>query len=1189
MRRRLKVLLSMLLIIAMTIPHSAGSTMAAESTVETPVVIRTWCISDVAEGTDEQILTVSGSAISLGGNSSLADGIILITPEEGDTLQSIQTVTGDLNYLTVSSFKEGSVFQRLPEDIKNAIDINEDGYIIYISKSYYMNKLEHMDRFGQFDITINISSELGDLKEYTVNVKPGNYRYGVNELEPGSIYNPFEMIETLRDAASKLPANSTNWTMESRGASMENTVFDISDGTDGKQFGEMLIKDYGSRSLYIKSEVDGRDWEIFFNVRLSADQPLSKVSVNANEEEFTWQPYDPSKHISIPYYVLQPQEGSNLAVYNDVGLTLETLSGAVINWSESRYNGKNLIENGILSFDDETYFEGVAISNLIEIQTNTEKQTIHIKADGNIEGDILDLVITKGDKTYIYQLLFSRNTNMSIRMKYMESFCVPLNQPVDMFEYFFFSDDIPKVKSMLLDGINSGQYRVNIAGAQNLYEDGIFTGKVKFVRPGFGAYIQDTKNNMSVTSGDLSVYMRNNYIISANDTLDLEASLNMNLQSDNHEVVVTGNSEAYQQNGFVITANEISESSSIEVRIKGKNNNNLLGIITIKIVGTNDDFEKVIEEAVEAIPGVGNDIDEVSVLNVNINTVSKSIFNRLINKNGYMSLLNKNVVWTFDGQNISVNKAKDVDLDVQVGTVLDETAKTEILRLIDEADADSVLVDFPENGELPGPASMKINLTTEQVNSLKKQDGIYLYYFNKVTNQLEKEDTDIIVEQDYNGNYYMQFTVRHNSDFVLSSDNSLGSIVINPQEPEEPAPEEPEVPTPQEPEEPTPGVPSNPTPVVPSHPTPSVPIVSPTPVPEQEKSEDTVEFKTDEGTINASITAVESEEEVKVSLELPKDILETIGDSEKDEVLIPVSTQEITKFIAKSKTVDVSIAVTAPKKLLEEGRRANINLNTDLLETIKTEMKDLTVCVKDETGNSLYEWSIAGSDLIKTDKKIKDINLSLSTKQVRDIADIKKLIDQKNSGIVIDFKHNGILPVQANVKVYVGDITGRKSQTGIKSNKKVYVYHYNNSTNKLETLPYSSGYKVDKDGYLELKLLHCSEYVILPKEADSKTYTSLRNQISVDVKNKTLAPKKTARLEVKLPYTLEMVNNKKDKPSQSAKGIVTVTYASNNEEVAIVDENGKITARKSGSAIITTKLTLYSGKIKTVRTKIIVK
>lgn len=54
-------------------------------------------------------------------------------------------------------------------------------------------------------------------------------------------------------------------------------------------------------------------------------------------------------------------------------------------------------------------------------------------------------------------------------------------------------------------------------------------------------------------------------------------------------------------------------------------------------------------------------------------------------------------------------------------------------------------------------------------------------------------------------------------------------------------------------------------------------------------------------------------------------------------------------------------------------------------------------------------------------------------------------------------------------------------------------------------------------------------------------------------------------------------------------GAVTITFTSNNEAVVVVDKNGKITAKKVGTATITTKVTLYSGKIKTVKTKIAVK
>ncbi len=93
-----------------------------------------------------------------------------------------------------------------------------------------------------------------------------------------------------------------------------------------------------------------------------------------------------------------------------------------------------------------------------------------------------------------------------------------------------------------------------------------------------------------------------------------------------------------------------------------------------------------------------------------------------------------------------------------------------------------------------------------------------------------------------------------------------------------------------------------------------------------------------------------------------------------------------------------------------------------------------------------------------------------------------------NHGLVVSFGHHGILPAQARVRIYVGD------QKGVKAGDQVYLYHYNSEAGKLEALPNSTNYKVDEDGYISIDLIHCSDYVILPKEAGGKDVISLADQ-----------------------------------------------------------------------------------------------
>lgn len=267
-------------------------------------------------------------------------------------------------------------------------------------------------------------------------------------------------------------------------------------------------------------------------------------------------------------------------------------------------------------------------------------------------------------------------------------------------------------------------------------------------------------------------------------------------------------------------------------------------------------------------------------------------------------------------------------------------------------------------------------------------------------------------------------------------------------------------------------------------------------------------------------------------------------------------------------------------------------LDSDRIRDARESGTDLNISVKDNDGKERYTWSFKGSDLAASDKKIEDLDLSLSIQRVEENKDLAKLLGNSHTGtnnqggLLINFSHDGDLPSQASIRMYVGNM-------GYSEGDRLYLYHYNSESGKLETLPYSSNYVVDRDGYITIKVVYCSQYVLLPKQAKEEIITSLRNQISVEPKKVTLKPgsnkNKTAVIQVNLPKTLEQVKDLKDKTSGSAIGAVRITYKSSNSKVASVDSKGKITAKKAGKAVITVKTTLYSGKTKTFKVSVIVK
>ncbi len=372
--------------------------------------------------------------------------------------------------------------------------------------------------------------------------------------------------------------------------------------------------------------------------------------------------------------------------------------------------------------------------------------------------------------------------------------------------------------------------------------------------------------------------------------------------------------------------------------------------------------------------------------------------------------------------------------------------------------------------------------------------------------------------------------------------------------------------------------------------TPPVFIVTPTPIVE--------EFELTNFNANGVITIFERDQfgDIHATLTLPIDKILQLeaekGSEEKPlELDIPVNSKVLLKQIQEGKIQSVHITAKIPDTIRKNKRlETKLILSSELLEAAKAAGNELSVSVHDESGRDLYSWIFTGNNLTASKQKMRDVYLELHLLSINSNIKLNELLKggtQGASGLYLEFEEEGRLPAQTSLKIYVGD---RKD---VKSGYRMYLYRYNQDSDRLETLPYSSGYIVDKAGYVTVDMIDCSDYVILPKEADKTMITSLRDQIVISPSELTLYIGGTlgasGNIQITIPVALELVKNLKDKTSGNSIGAITVTYSSSDEAVADVSSEGIVTARGIGSATITTKVTLYSGKTKSFVSEINVK
>lgn len=332
------------------------------------------------------------------------------------------------------------------------------------------------------------------------------------------------------------------------------------------------------------------------------------------------------------------------------------------------------------------------------------------------------------------------------------------------------------------------------------------------------------------------------------------------------------------------------------------------------------------------------------------------------------------------------------------------------------------------------------------------------------------------------------------------------------------------------------------------------------------------------------VTTAEGTSTIK-SVVVEKAILEAAKSASKEvpvQLTIHVASSEMNKQLDRADIDKLEVIVTIPTSILKNHAIIidDMNIEKSVMNKAKTNKKDLAIAIINETGKVMYSWNFDGETLNKSNKKVTDVNTAISFENVIDNSKVNELLQKyisstaRKQGVVLDFKHSGILPGTASVRVYVGD------NKGMEAGKTVYLYYYNDKATTGSKLKNKArleegskvAYTVDKDGYITVDIKHCSSYVLLPAKASTKVVATLFEQIQT-VSKKTIAVKKTANLSVTLPIEAE-----------DAK----VVYTSSKKSVATVSKTGKVTAKKAGKTTITAKVTI-NGVTKSYKTTVTVK
>ena len=166
--------------------------------------------------------------------------------------------------------------------------------------------------------------------------------------------------------------------------------------------------------------------------------------------------------------------------------------------------------------------------------------------------------------------------------------------------------------------------------------------------------------------------------------------------------------------------------------------------------------EDITEKTIKEIASTETKKDDKSDVTINAtgNTViSKEVFNSIkgTDKNLIIKYQDNEII--FNGKDIT--EPKDIDVKLETACITDD----EDFKKIDN---NGYIVNFANNGDLPGKEIVKIKATTEMKEYFGNKK-LYVYYYDKENNKFTLIAKNVSLENDY-----YQFVIDHNSKYLLT-------------------------------------------------------------------------------------------------------------------------------------------------------------------------------------------------------------------------------------------------------------------------------------------------------------------------------------------------------------------------------------------------------------------------------------
>lgn len=157
-------------------------------------------------------------------------------------------------------------------------------------------------------------------------------------------------------------------------------------------------------------------------------------------------------------------------------------------------------------------------------------------------------------------------------------------------------------------------------------------------------------------------------------------------------------------------------------------------------------------------------LDEDAIITVSASSktlIDKSLFEMIKETRRKLIIEYKDSEWVFSGTDIK--QPKTIDASILITNI--EDSKIYSSKVAKDIPSNSKVINFNNNGELPGKVLMRIKSDT--IDNMFKDKNTNIYYYDKDDDNFDK----VAIEVQKNNGYY-EFYINHNSIYIMS----LGKI-----------------------------------------------------------------------------------------------------------------------------------------------------------------------------------------------------------------------------------------------------------------------------------------------------------------------------------------------------------------------------------------------------------------------------